>query len=634
MMARPDNRRFLFRLALGTVVMAVVMAVLLVMQLTQKQVIGQGAEMRADSITALVFQFEREFLRFRHVLDSTVNGRIKPDPEVLNLRHEILISRLVLLRENPSTTILLERPEYISTLPQLDKLINQTDGILAKTPPDVKALAVLLDEFVAIGPQVQALSLAADTLVSGEVERQKTTLLAQNDQIVWLILAQLILLLAAAAGLLARQRRQEQERIALEKLTLDLRDAKFEAEAADRGKTQFLANMSHELRTPFNGILGMLSLLEDTALKPQQADYIKTVRNSANHLLALLNDILDVSALEAGKMTIKTTPVHMPDLLRDVEALMRPLATGKNIGFSMASPVSLPPWVMVDGTRLKQILFNLISNGIKFTPQGGVTLTVRVAPGLDGVYGLTFVVQDTGIGMDAHALSRLFERFYQVDGGVARKHGGTGLGLEISRSLARLMGGDIEVNSAAGIGSIFTLHLPLPVGATPSDSRLAPTAALTPLADGEPAVTQIAKTIDLMSLPEGPATPRSPRVLVVEDHPVNQKFVGVLLNRMGCEVTFCEDGQMALNALQRQTFDVILMDINMPVMDGLTATRAIRALTGAVSHTPIVVMTADVMNEARENAMVAGANDFLVKPVQIGQFKETMQTYLDSAQPA
>jgi signal transduction histidine kinase/ActR/RegA family two-component response regulator len=628
------NKRYLLWLAVGTGVLAVAMAVLLGLQITQKRAIERANDLRADSVTALVFQFEREFLRFRQTLEASVIRPGAPDADNLTLRYDLFLSRLSLLRENPTTELITHRAEYQAAMPHLDDLIAQADQVMAANPLNKKDLATLLVAFNTIGVDVQALSLAANSEVAALLESQDKTMLQQNDEIIRLTLAQLLFLLVAAGALALRQRRQEQERQALEDLTHELREAHFRAEAANRGKSQFLANMSHELRTPFNGMLGMMSLLESTPLTPVQVDYIKTAKGSANHLLTLLNDILDVSALEAGKMTVNPEPVHLAALLSEVNALMNPLAVEKQLKFSIVVQADLPPWVLADATRLKQILFNLVSNALKFTEHGGVTLTIVTRPRTDGNTGLAFLVEDTGIGMDDHVLSRLFQRFYQVDGGLARKFGGTGLGLEISQTLARMMGGAIEVESTPGKGSVFTLHLPFTTCPAPPNAGMS--VAIQTLFKPLPATTAtLAPATGASAAASGTAAPlEALRVLVAEDHPVNRKFVGILLDKMGCKATFCENGQIAVDAAQREVFDLVLMDVHMPVMDGLTATRIIRAMPGPMGQVPIIVLTADVMNDAKEQAMAAGVNDFVTKPVQIGQLQAAMQKCLAAAPAA
>jgi len=628
------NRRYLLWLAIGTGVLALAMAILLVLQITQKRAIEKANELRADSITALVFQFEREFLRFRQTLESSVIRNGELDADNLGLRYDLFLSRLTLLRDNPTTELITHRPEYQKAMPHVDTLIAHADKVMAANPLSKPALAKLLTEFNDAGVDVQALSLAANSEVAALLESQEKTMLRQNNQIIGLTLAQLIFLLIAAGALALRQRKQEKERQALEDLTHELREAHFRAEAANRGKSQFLANMSHELRTPFNGMLGMLGLLESTSVTPAQADYIKTAKGSANHLLTLLNDILDVSALEAGKMTLKPEPVQLGALLNEVEALMRPQATDKGLKFSIVAQAELPHWVLADATRLKQILFNLINNAIKFTDHGSVTVTVVPRQRTDGNIGLAFLIKDTGIGMDDHVLSSLFQRFFQVDGGLARKFGGTGLGLEISQTLARLMGGAIEVESTQGKGSVFTLHLPFTLCPAPPTAVVAP--PIVPLS--KPAVTTDASATAPAAAQDAPPSADTGgtalRVMVVEDHPVNRKFVGILLEKMGCQVTFCENGQLGVEAAERNMFDLILMDVHMPVMDGLTATRTIRAMPGPIAQVPIIVLSADVMNDAKEKALAAGVNDFVSKPVQASQLQAVMQKCLAAAPAA
>jgi signal transduction histidine kinase/ActR/RegA family two-component response regulator len=604
------NRRYLLWLAAGTGVLAVAMAVLLVLQITQKQAIERANDLRADSITALVFQAEREFLRFRQTLESSVIQNKPVDLENLQLRYDLFLSRLNLLRDNPTTELITNRPEYLQAMPHIEQVIAKADTVMALDKPSKSQLAALLVDFNTIGVDVQALSFAGTSEVSALLEKQDATLLKQNNEIIRLTLAQLVFLLVAAGALAWRQRKQEQERQALEDLTHELREAHFRAEAANRGKSQFLANMSHELRTPFNGLLGMMSLLESTPLTAAQADYLKTAKGSAQHLLTLLNDILDVSALEAGKMTLTPAPTQLKVVLHEVATLMRALAQDKKLNFSVETQAEIPPWVLADPTRLKQIIFNLISNAIKFTEQGSVTLTVVPHPRTDGNVGLAFLVRDTGIGMDDHVLAKLFQRFYQVDGGLARKFGGTGLGLEISQTLARMMGGAIEVESKPGEGSLFTLHLPFTPCPAPPQAQPTPEAALAAEASGQ-----------------------ALRVLVAEDHPVNRKFVGILLDKMGYQATFCENGQLALEAAQNAEFDLVLMDVHMPVMDGLTATRGIRALPGTMAEVPIIALTADVMNDAKDQALAAGVNAFVTKPVQVNQLQEVIRQCLAGESP-
>lgn len=622
MTGRSTNQRYLLWLALGTATMAIAMAALLAFELAQKRTIEQSSSLRSDSLTALVFQFEREFLRFRQALDKEVSSSVPVDAQNLTLRYDLFLSRVALLRESPGLSVLDSRPQYQELLPRLEELVRRSDAAMGASVLDRDALAQLLDQYNALGASVQAVSHAADSEVARLLERQSTTMLDQNDLIVALTLAQLLLLLGASAALALRHRRQEKERLALEKLTEDLLEARIQAEAANRGKSQFLANMSHELRTPFNGMMGMLGLLEATPISAEQADYIKTAQRSAHHLLTLLNDILDVSALEAGKITLKPQPVDFRRLLMDVGALMQSHATAKGLEFSL---VHVQPsdasarWVVADETRLKQILFNLINNAIKFTERGEVKVTVAQSRESEHSVRLAIAVRDTGIGMDAQGMAQLFQRFYQVDGSATRRFGGTGLGLEISQSLANMMGGAITVTSELGVGSEFTLSVPLAASEPPP----APPMATAPMPVTPPAVS-------LTEAVQAQGAANAPKVLVVEDHPINQKLVGVLLQRMGCSVAFCENGQLALDRVAQERFDLILMDVSMPVMDGLTATRAIRAMEGPVAATPIVVLTADVMNEAVQTARDAGANDFLGKPVAVDQLRAVVAKHVES----
>jgi two-component system, sensor histidine kinase len=262
-------------------------------------------------------------------------------------------------------------------------------------------------------------------------------------------------------------------------------------------------------------------------------------------------------------------------------------ARDKGLALNFYPAADLPDWVMADATRVRQILFNLINNAIKFTPSGSVM--VELSNASDGKSGLMLTVRDTGVGMDAETVQRLFTRFYQADNSLRRRIGGTGLGLEISRNLARMMGGDIQVSSQPGVGSVFSVTLQLPVVDAPS----------------------------VETLPEpGEDQARRLRVLVAEDHPINLKYMAILLEKMGHEATFCENGQEALQLLAQHTFDVVLLDYHMPVLDGLATTEAIRQLDGPASQIKVILVTADVVNDTRKRALEVGVNEFASKPLQ------------------
>jgi hypothetical protein len=601
MRSQPGNRRFLLWLSLTTMLMAVGLAVMLAVFLRQERSVEETARLQTDSITALTFQFEREFLRFRAELGQSLQTRHEPDWEQLNLRYEILLSRVDLLRDSPSTARLRDRPEYHALFPQLEALVARIDPLMADPPAHLEELEQILESLYSLGPEVQALSFASNHLVSSLIEDQLDTVRGQSRLISWLVAVQVAMLLLGATGLMVRHRRQQRERRELEMLNDALREAKAQADSASQGKSRFLANMSHELRTPFNGLLGMLDMLEETPLNRQQRDHLLTARDSARHLLNLLNDILDMSALEAGKMSIQPESVDMLRLISEVHAVMAPAGQRKQLTMRLNLPSDTPGPVLADPTRTRQILFNLLSNAVKFTEHGEVDVHVNWTQHADTVRWV-LTVRDTGIGMDESMQAQLFQRFHQVDGSATRRFGGSGLGLEISRTLARLMGGEISVYSALGEGSIFTLELPTSLAPLPAPAP----AAAAPLPD-EP-VSSLAPTRHAESIEWS--------VLVAEDHPVNRKFMGALLNKLGHAVTFAENGQQALDLVREHDFDIVFMDIHMPEMDGLTSTRLIRALPGEKRQIPIVALTADVMNDAEDRAAGAGVDEFLSKPVQ------------------
>ena len=601
--ARPLTfRRLPLWLSLLAATMAAAMAALLVFELHQSQSIQEGEKLRVHAITSHSVLLDREFLRFRQALSNHLYDRRNPDLEVLELRINVLNTRVDILRQSPAAAFFFVDAKNQQTLTRLENLLTRLYDALQAEEIDKVSLVRLLQETDELNPDVMALGNSAEAVTASLLEKQGEDILRQNKQITFLTLGLLVLFVIAAMALYRRDLTQAKEHEEVRKLVAV-------AQQASRGKSQFLANMSHELRTPFNSILGMLQLLQTTGLNEVQADYVRTASGSASHLLTILNDILDLSALEAGKMNIQPQPLQLPQLLQNVNDVMQPLALNKNLSYEYQAEDGLPLWLLADATRVKQVLYNLLNNAIKFTRQGGVVLQVSQEQTAKGQAMLVCKVQDTGMGMRPETVAQLFKRFYQVDAGTARLHEGTGLGLEISQSLAQLMGGRIEVQSEWQQGSCFAFWLPLKVCEPPVASAASPTTANS----------------------EKP-THSGRRILVAEDNPVNQKLLAILLQRMGHEATFCDNGQLAFDALVRQPqktpFDLILMDIHMPVMDGITCTRAVRNLPYPVGETPIVVISADVMNDAQATALAAGVNDFISKPLQMARLDEVMQKYL------
>lgn len=559
-----------------------------------------------DNIFWSFYQINTEYLRLRTSLAELESGKISPDNAMR--RFDIFVSRLNVVSGGAYRQIFDGQAFYDSVIAATEGFVRRSDAAIAAaggsmTPAVAARMAA---ELADLQETYQAVVLGANNWSANNAatrwtetqQMQNQALLASVVQVGASLLFAVIASLQIAA--ISRSHRR------LHQMTEDLSKARNEAEGANRAKSAFLANISHEIRTPMNGVIGLLSLMLESKLPARERDYAASALRSAENLLILVNDILDFSKLEAQRLTIEAEDFDLGQIVEDVVTVLAPRASENGTIIESRIDPTTTLWLHGDALRIRQILFNLAGNAVKFTRNGMVTVAISTQRQPDGSLMLCGDIHDTGIGIPADQVGRLFQRFTQVDDSSTRQFGGTGLGLAICRELCGLMGGEITVRSQLGVGSTFSFT----VRCTPAVPRAAEPAP----EKRQPTPTQI----------------RPLRLLVVDDVPANRTLLGGMLERDGHAVRYAVDGREAVHAVMREPFDMVLMDVQMPVLDGCGATEAIRSQQGPVAQIPILAVTANVQPEDHAHYRACGMQDCLSKPIRRDALRQMLARYAPS----